>query len=265
MLNQLRFVTVTQPRRVHPEHRSTVAEQHVRADPGADADPHSKLFQALARERGRLVLPGLDLPARKLPAAGHFRRIGPGTRKYPAISDDGCANDDPWDSPFGVHGRQACQMSDRLGETRRPVGPETGELSTWTRRVVPSRLTGAKGNEEASIRPQAGNDAWEVAMRSRRGEHHTDYLTDALSLLDGWTRDGREFKRTLPLDESQHAALTERIKVVADALQLRPQVRRQDGHTQIRLCTPDDGALSDGEVTLAARIEAMYRTIVHPA
>jgi 4a-hydroxytetrahydrobiopterin dehydratase len=122
-----------------------------------------------------------------------------------------------------------------------------------------------KGNEEASIRPQAGNDAWEVAMRSRRGEHHTDYLTDALSLLDGWTRDGREFKRTLPLDESQHAALTERIKVVADALQLRPQVRRQDGHTQIRLCTPDDGALSDGEVTLAARIEAMYRTIVHPA
>jgi 4a-hydroxytetrahydrobiopterin dehydratase len=131
--------------------------------------------------------------------------------------------------------------------------------------VVPSRLAGTKGNEEASIRPQAGNDAWEVAMRSRRGEHHMDYLTDALSLLDGWTRDGREFKRTLPLDESQHAALTERIKVVADALQLRPQVRRQDGHTQIRLCTPDDGALSDGEVTLAARIEAMYRTIVHPA
>jgi pterin-4a-carbinolamine dehydratase len=91
-----------------------------------------------------------------------------------------------------------------------------------------------------------------------------DYLTDALSLLEGWTRDGREFRRTLRLDDSQHAALTERIQVVADALQLRPQVRRQDGDTQIRLCTPD-GALSDGEVTLAARIEAMYRTITRPA
>ena len=99
-------------------------------------------------------------------------------------------------------------------------------------------------------------------MRSRRGNNHMDYLTDALSLLDGWTRDGREFRRTLRLDESQHAALTERIKVVADALQLRPQVRRLDGDTQIRLSTPD-GALSDGEVTLAARIEAMYRTITH--
>ena len=102
-------------------------------------------------------------------------------------------------------------------------------------------------------------------MRSRRREHHMDYLTDALSLLDGWTRDGTEFRRTLRLDESQHAALAERIKVVADALQLRPQVRRLDGDTQIRLRTPDDGTLSDGEVTLAARIEAMYRTIVHPA
>jgi pterin-4a-carbinolamine dehydratase len=102
-------------------------------------------------------------------------------------------------------------------------------------------------------------------MRSRRGEKHVDYLADALSLLDGWTRDGREFRRTLRLDDSQHAAFTERIKVVADALQLRPQVRRLDGSTQIRLCTPDDGALSDGEVTLAARIESMYRTLIHPA
>ncbi len=91
-----------------------------------------------------------------------------------------------------------------------------------------------------------------------------DYLTDALSLLDGWTCDGREFRRTFRLDESQHAALAERIKVVADALQLCPQVRREDGHTEIRLCTSDDDALSDGEVTLAARIEAMYQTIIHP-
>jgi 4a-hydroxytetrahydrobiopterin dehydratase len=102
-------------------------------------------------------------------------------------------------------------------------------------------------------------------MRVRRRHNRADYLADALSLLDGWTRDGREFRRTLRLDDSQHAALAERIKVVADALQLRPQVRRLDGHTQIKLCTPEDGALSDGEVTLAARIEAMYQTIAQTA
>ncbi|GAA1825057.1 4a-hydroxytetrahydrobiopterin dehydratase [Planosporangium flavigriseum] len=102
-------------------------------------------------------------------------------------------------------------------------------------------------------------------MRARGSRDREDYLTDALSLLSGWTRDGREFRRTLPLDDSQHAALAERIKIVADALQLRPQVRRLDGHTQIKLCTPDEGALSDGEVTLAARIEAMYQTIAQTA
>ena len=46
------------------------------------------------------------------------------------------------------------------------------------------------------------------------------------------------------LDESEHAALTERIKVVADALQLRPDVRRLDGYTQICLRTPDGGSLT---------------------
>ena len=102
-------------------------------------------------------------------------------------------------------------------------------------------------------------------MRARRSDRPEDYLTDALSLLHGWTRDGREFRRTLRLDDSQHAALAERIKVVADALQVRPHLRRLDGHTQIRLCTPDDGVLSDGEVTLAARIEAMYQKIAPSA
>jgi pterin-4a-carbinolamine dehydratase len=102
-------------------------------------------------------------------------------------------------------------------------------------------------------------------MRVRRSESRADYLADALSLLDGWIRDGREFRRTLRLDDTQHAALTERIKVVADALQLRPQIRRLDGHTQIKMCTTEDEALSNGEVTLAARIETMYRTIAKTA
>jgi 4a-hydroxytetrahydrobiopterin dehydratase len=103
-------------------------------------------------------------------------------------------------------------------------------------------------------------------MRARwRGNEHRDYLIDAFALLQGWTREGREIRRTLRLDDSQHAALTERIKVVADALQLRPDVRRLDGQTQIRLRTPDAGDLSAGEVTLAARIEDMYKRITSPA
>jgi len=98
-------------------------------------------------------------------------------------------------------------------------------------------------------------------MRARWSDEHRDYLSDALALLQGWTHDGEEIRRTLHLDESQHAALTERMKVVADALQVRPDVRRLDGRTQIRLRTPDGSALSAGEVTLAARIEDLYRTI----
>jgi 4a-hydroxytetrahydrobiopterin dehydratase len=105
--------------------------------------------------------------------------------------------------------------------------------------------------------------------RSRRAGHAkdldspyaTDYLTDALTQLQGWTREGREFRRTLHLDETQHAALAERMKVIADALRLCPDVRRQDGNTQIRLCIPEGAHPSPGEVTLAARVENLYRSI----
>ncbi|HLL67990.1 MAG TPA: 4a-hydroxytetrahydrobiopterin dehydratase [Micromonosporaceae bacterium] len=99
-------------------------------------------------------------------------------------------------------------------------------------------------------------------MRARWSDNHRDYLSDALGVLQGWTRHDRELHRTLHLDDSQHAALTERMKVVADALQLRPDVRRLDGWTQIRVCTSDGSALSAGEVTLAARIEDLYRTVI---
>jgi pterin-4a-carbinolamine dehydratase len=95
-----------------------------------------------------------------------------------------------------------------------------------------------------------------------RGDSDGDYLNDALALLAGWTREGREIKRTLRIDDSQHAALAERIKVAADALQLQPTIRRLNGYTQIQLCTPDGGALSAVEVALAARIEDAYRAIV---
>jgi 4a-hydroxytetrahydrobiopterin dehydratase len=106
-----------------------------------------------------------------------------------------------------------------------------------------------------------------MRARRRRGANSSDYLTDALGLLEGWERDGLELRRELVCDDSQHAALTERIKVAADTLRIRPAIRRLDGHTQICLGVGEadisaDGALTDGQVTLAARIEHAYRTVV---
>ncbi|WP_020525695.1 4a-hydroxytetrahydrobiopterin dehydratase [Catelliglobosispora koreensis] len=91
-----------------------------------------------------------------------------------------------------------------------------------------------------------------------RRRPQTDYLSDALSQLSGWMRDGECIKRTLQIDDSQHAVLTERITIAADALGVRPQIRRLDGRTQIRLCHESQGSLTPAEVGLAARIEAVY-------
>ncbi|HET6481893.1 MAG TPA: 4a-hydroxytetrahydrobiopterin dehydratase [Actinoplanes sp.] len=102
-------------------------------------------------------------------------------------------------------------------------------------------------------------------MRAKRQRvNRSDYLSDALTLLSGWERDGVQLRRELACDESQHAALTERIKVAADTLRIRPSIRRTDGHTQICLGARDGGAITDGEVTLAARIEDFYRTVTGP-
>src|SRR5262249_8410150 len=116
------------------------------------------------------------------------------------------------------------------------------------------------GNKKATTRPQACNDAVEVRMGRRRPASSDNYLVEALGLLGGWHRNGSEINRTLQLDEAQHAALTERIKVFADALQVRAQVRRGVGHTLINLDS-GSGELSAGEVNLAARIEDAYRAI----
>lgn len=100
-------------------------------------------------------------------------------------------------------------------------------------------------------------------MRARkRRSTRSDYLTEALALLGGWTQDGFQLKRVLVCDDSQHAALTERIKVAADTLRLRPSIRRLDGHTQILVGALDGESITDGEVALAARIEDAYRTVI---
>ncbi len=97
-----------------------------------------------------------------------------------------------------------------------------------------------------------------VRMPFGRGKHN--YLNDALTLLPGWTREGEGIRRTLPIDDSQHAALTERVKVVADALHLRPDISRHADQTEIRV-GHDTVPLTEGEVLLAARIEDAYRAV----
>ncbi|MGH3656634.1 MAG: 4a-hydroxytetrahydrobiopterin dehydratase [Micromonosporaceae bacterium] len=87
-----------------------------------------------------------------------------------------------------------------------------------------------------------------------------DFLNDALEQLAGWSGDHHEIRRTLDIDDSQHADLTERAKVCADALHLRADIRRVDGRTHVRICD-NDGGLTAREVALAARIEDAYRTV----
>jgi len=67
----------------------------------------------------------------------------------------------------------------------------------------------------------------------RRTTSSADYLSDAFALLAGWRRDGVEINRVFRIDDAQHAALTERIKIIADALQVRPRIYRRDGQTLI--------------------------------
>jgi 4a-hydroxytetrahydrobiopterin dehydratase len=101
-----------------------------------------------------------------------------------------------------------------------------------------------------------------MRVRRQRAGRSSDYLTDALELLQGWTQHGAQLRRELVCDDSQHAALTERIKVAADTLRIRPAIRRTDGHTQISLSAAEGDIITDGQVTLAARIEDAYRTVV---
>ena len=49
-----------------------------------------------------------------------------------------------------------------------------------------------------------------------------DDLRDALGQLKEWSGDAREIRRTMRLDETQHATLTERIQVVAEATSSAP-------------------------------------------
>ncbi len=88
-----------------------------------------------------------------------------------------------------------------------------------------------------------------------------EILREALAHLNDWQGDRRGIRRTLPLSEAEHADLIERVKVVADAMHLRPELDRSDGITLIALEPVDGDQISTAQVALAARVEAAYQDI----
>lgn len=88
-----------------------------------------------------------------------------------------------------------------------------------------------------------------------------EILREALAHLATWQGDRRGIQRTLRISEAEHADLVERIKVVSDAMRLRPELRREDGCTTIGLDPVDGDQISTAQVALAARIEAAYREV----
>lgn len=92
-----------------------------------------------------------------------------------------------------------------------------------------------------------------------RTEQDDNVLLDALKELNGWEADDGRLARTLPLDESQHAALAEQIKIFADTLNVHPDVTRSDHATLIVLNR--EGGVSITDVTFAGRVESAYLAI----
>lgn len=92
-----------------------------------------------------------------------------------------------------------------------------------------------------------------------RTEQDDNVLLDALRELNGWEADDNRLTRTLPLDESQHAALAEQIKIFADTLNVHPDVSRSDHATLIVLNRA--GGVSITDVTFAGRVESAYLAI----
>jgi 4a-hydroxytetrahydrobiopterin dehydratase len=88
-----------------------------------------------------------------------------------------------------------------------------------------------------------------------------EIVHNVLAQLDGWQGDVRGIHRTLDITDAEHADLTERIKVVADAMRLRPSLRRESGRTTIHLDPANGDRVGPAEVTLAARIESAYRSV----
>ena len=135
---------------------------------------------------------------------------------------------------FGMHEPSACQILTELKALPSLWPPDVGYVAI-DRACSLSNTGDTKRNKGATRRPQASNGCLGGVpmIARRRTTSSADYLSDAFALLAGWRRDGEEINRTLRIDDAQHAALTERITIIADALGVRPThppPRRQHAH-----------------------------------
>src|SRR5918993_4752717 len=132
------------------------------------------------------------------PAGGHYRR----------------SHDHP-QRPFGAHEAPACQINWKIGCRRRPLGHHKTEMWAWTCWPVSERLCTPTMTRWRQFGHKPATTPLEVyrvrALWNARAR--ADYLSDALAHLTGWTQEDRQLRRTFTLDDTQHADLTERIKV----------------------------------------------------
>lgn len=86
-------------------------------------------------------------------------------------------------------------------------------------------------------------------------------VRDAISRLNGWAGDTTGIGRTITLTASEHSDFTERVKVCSDAMNHRPVIRRDGDETRVWLCTTTEGGITECDIALAARINAIVRTV----
>ncbi len=84
-------------------------------------------------------------------------------------------------------------------------------------------------------------------------------IDDALTNLPDWSGTPERLTRTADLSDTEHAEVTGRIAVTADAMDHHPHVERADGQTRFALTTHSEGGVTNKDIALAAEIDTVIR------
>lgn len=85
-----------------------------------------------------------------------------------------------------------------------------------------------------------------------------DEIQQALSELEGWEQDGDAIARTYRFDGFTEAiAFIDRLAPQAEAADHHPEIRNVYATVEIRLTTHDAGGITQKDVDLARRIDAV--------
>ncbi len=88
-------------------------------------------------------------------------------------------------------------------------------------------------------------------------------LAAALCLLPEWSVDHGRIARTIWLDPHQDEVLRSQIDLVAGELDHHPVVEETDEGTKFLLWTHSRGGVTEMDVALAARIDALHAGLPH--